>query len=75
MSGKSLDRAILRGESIELFRAAIRSPSTRDPYERRLIGYDKSLNPTKFSRRILIIKLLLITTYGRGQVNHKWFLL
>ncbi|HEY6884782.1 MAG TPA: hypothetical protein VI278_12170, partial [Nitrososphaeraceae archaeon] len=44
MSGKSLDRSILRGESIELFRAAIRSPSTRDPYERRLIGFLKTVN-------------------------------
>jgi hypothetical protein len=36
---KKPDRSILRGESIGLFRAAIRSPSTRDPYERRLIGF------------------------------------
>ena len=44
MSGKSLDRSILQGESIELFRAAIRSPATRDPYERRLIGFLKTVN-------------------------------
>jgi integrase len=44
MSGKSLDRSILRGESIELFRAALRSPSTRDPYERRLIGFLRTIN-------------------------------
>jgi integrase len=44
MSRKSLDRSMLRGESIELFRAAIRSPSTRDPYERRLIGFLRTIN-------------------------------
>ena len=44
MSGKSLDRSILHGESIELFKAAIRSPSTRDPYERRLIGFLRTVN-------------------------------
>ena len=44
MSGKSLDRSILKGESIELFRAAIRSPATRDPYERRLISFLRTIN-------------------------------
>lgn len=39
MAGKSVDRSILQGESIELFRAAIKSPATRDPYERRLIHF------------------------------------
>src|SRR5919199_94240 len=39
MAGKTDDRSILRGESIELFRAAIKSPATRDPYERRLIQF------------------------------------
>ena len=44
MAGKSLDRSILQGESIDLFRAAIRSPATRDPYERRLIGFLREIN-------------------------------
>jgi len=39
-----LDRSILEGESIELFRAAIKSPYTRDPYERRLINFLKFVN-------------------------------
>ena len=38
MTGGKLDRSILQGESFELFSAAIRSPSTRDPYERKLLG-------------------------------------
>ena len=37
MAGKTVDRSILHGESVELFRAAIKSQATRDPYERRLI--------------------------------------
>jgi integrase len=41
MAGKTVDRSILHGESIELFRAAIKSPATRDPYERRLIHFLK----------------------------------
>jgi hypothetical protein len=41
MTGKTVDRSILDGESIELFRAAIKSPATRDPYERRLIQFLK----------------------------------
>lgn len=33
---KLVDRSVLVGESCKLFRSAIRSPATRDPYERRL---------------------------------------
>jgi integrase len=39
MTGQVLDRSTLQGESIELFRAAMKSPYTRDPYERRLINF------------------------------------
>src|SRR5215213_5831133 len=47
---KSLDRKILEGETIELFRAAIKSPYTLDPYERRLINFLKfvNLSPDEF---------------------------
>jgi hypothetical protein len=47
---KAVDRSILDGECIELFRAAIKSPATRDPYERRLINFLKmmSLTPDDF---------------------------
>src|SRR5215207_2974779 len=41
-----LDRNILQGESVELFRAAIKSPYTRDPYERRLINFLNHINLT-----------------------------
>jgi len=43
---KAVDRSILDGECIELFRAAIKSPNTRDPYERRLISFLKMMNFT-----------------------------
>lgn len=44
MTGQVLDRSILQGESVELFRAAIKSPWTRDPYERRLINFLNHVN-------------------------------
>lgn len=37
--GKTIDRSILEGECIVLFRAAIKSPHTLDPYERRLVNF------------------------------------
>ncbi|CAN5280914.1 hypothetical protein BH18THE2_BH18THE2_26490 [soil metagenome] len=44
MTRQVLDRSILVGEAVELFRAAIKSPYTRDPYERRLINFLKHVN-------------------------------
>jgi len=46
LAGKAVDRSLLQGESIEQFRAAIRNAATRDPYERRLIGFLKSVMMT-----------------------------
>jgi hypothetical protein len=43
---KAVDRSILQGECVDLFRDAIKSASTRDPYERRLINFLKMLNLT-----------------------------
>jgi hypothetical protein len=37
---------LLHGESFELFSAAIRSRATRDPYERKLLGFLKTVNQT-----------------------------
>jgi hypothetical protein len=37
MAVKTVDRTFLQGQqSVDLFRAAIKSQATRDPYERRL---------------------------------------
>jgi hypothetical protein len=35
---------LLQRESFELFSAAMRSPATRDPYERKLLGFLKRIN-------------------------------
>jgi integrase len=39
LTRKPVDRSLLHGESVTLFRAAIRNAATRDPYERRLIAF------------------------------------
>jgi integrase len=44
MAAKTVDRTFLQGQSAELFRAAIKSQATRDPYERRLIGFLKRMD-------------------------------
>lgn len=44
MAVKTVDRTFLQGQSVELFRAAFKSQATRDPYERRLIGFPKRMN-------------------------------
>jgi hypothetical protein len=44
MAVKIVDRTFLQGQSVELFRVAIKSQATRDPYEKRLIGFLKRMN-------------------------------
>ena len=39
MTGRFVDGSSLKGECVELFRAAIKSPATRDPYERPLLNF------------------------------------
>jgi integrase len=46
LRARKVDRSLLDGESFELFSAAIRSPATRDPYERKLLGFLKRVNLT-----------------------------
>jgi len=48
MAVKTVDRTFLQGQSAELFRAAIKSQATRDPYERRLILFSQD-DGCKFS--------------------------
>lgn len=45
-----MDRSLLQGECVEQFRAGITNAATRDPYERRLIGFLKgvSMTPDEF---------------------------
>jgi hypothetical protein len=35
MAVKTADRTFLKGQSVDLFRAAIKSQATRDPYEKK----------------------------------------
>ena len=44
MAVKTVDRTFLKGQSVELFRAAIKCQATLDPYERRLIGFLKKMD-------------------------------
>lgn len=44
LTGARKDRSFLEGNSIRLFRAGIKSKATKDPYERRLMGYLQSIN-------------------------------
>ena len=46
MRAGKIDRSLLQGESFELFTAAIISPATTDPYERKLLGFLKRVNLT-----------------------------
>jgi hypothetical protein len=66
MTKAKVDRSILQGESIEIFRAAIKSPATtyNNPYERRLINFLKmiSLTPDYF---IDLAKKILFLLKGR----------
>jgi hypothetical protein len=41
---KTVDRTFLQGQSVDLFRAAIKSKAIRDPYERTLIGFLKRMD-------------------------------
>jgi hypothetical protein len=50
MAVKTIDRTFLQGQSAELFRGAIKSQATLDPYERRLIGFLKRMDSYQQSR-------------------------
>ena len=43
---KAVNRAILEGECITIFRGAVRSSHTLDPYERRLVGFFSGMGKT-----------------------------
>jgi hypothetical protein len=44
MAIKIVDRTFFKGQSVDLFRAAIKSPAMRDPYDRRLIDFLKKMD-------------------------------
>jgi hypothetical protein len=54
-----IDRSLLHGESFELFSAEIRSPPTRDPYERRLIRFLKGVDARSLTPSLDLQKIIL----------------
>lgn len=71
MPQPKVDRSILKGQAVEIFRSAIKSDHTRDPYERRLLQFlnyvcmspDKLVstarkNPSQIEKKILSFILL-----------------
>jgi integrase len=46
MTRTRLDRTLLAGDSIILFKAAVKNPATRDPYERRLVNFLNTISMT-----------------------------
>ena len=79
MAVKTVDRTFLQGQSAELFRAAIKSQATRDPYERRLIGFLKSMDAespdafVEFARNNSALaenKIIAFLSSERARANH-----
>jgi hypothetical protein len=56
----TIEGSILQGESIEIFRAAVKSPATRDHYERHLISFLKMISLTHDNFIDLAKKILLL---------------
>jgi hypothetical protein len=83
MAVKTADRTFLKGQSVDLFRAAIKSQATRDPYERRLIGFLKKMdaaspdafvefainNPALAERKIIAFLSFERTRADRGEIS------
>jgi hypothetical protein len=46
LAGRKIDRSLLQGECIDIFRTSIRSKNTLDPYERRLLYFLKECKQT-----------------------------
>ncbi len=76
-----VDRSILKGEEIDIFRAAIKSPVTRDVYERRLINFLNNLkttpdeflslarnDPSAAERKIIAFAFELKNKSQRGEI-------
>jgi integrase len=74
-----VDRSILKGKSIEIFREAVRSPYTLDPYERRLITFlnfmdmtpDKLVSFAKKNPQKMEMKLILFINSQKKRVVAK----
>jgi hypothetical protein len=68
MAVKTVDRAFLQGQSIDLFRAAIRSPATRDPYERWLMPFEFKYNTSRTKKIRSNIPLLCLSNTPKNSI-------
>jgi hypothetical protein len=68
MAVKTVDRAFLQGQSIDLFRAAIRSPATRDPYERWLMPFEFKYNTSRTKKVRSNIPLLCLSNTPKNSI-------
>ena len=81
MSTRKLDRSALQGEVLQIFRAAIKSPLTRDVYKRRLLNFLGDLkmtpecflslaknNPGSAEKKIITFAFSLIGRYEKGEI-------
>jgi integrase len=74
-----VDRSILQGEAVEIFRAAIKSDHTRDPYERRLLQFlnfvgmtpDKLVSISKRNPSHMEKKILSFISLQKKRVSNK----
>jgi hypothetical protein len=79
LKARKIDRSLLQGESFELFSAAVRSPATRDPYERKLLGVLKRVNlspdgliqfakenPSAAEKKIRTHRVVILTRLGEA---------
>lgn len=82
LTRRQVDRSLLVGESVDLFRAAMRNAATRDPYERRLIEFlnKAKMDPDSFvklakrephiaERRIISFINELVERANDGQIT------
>jgi integrase len=81
LSVRKLDRSALQGEVLQIFKAAIKSPLTRDVYERRLLNFLGDLrmtpecflslaknNPSSAEKKIITFAFSLIRRYEKGEI-------
>ena len=81
MATRNVDRSSLQGEIVEIFKAAIKSPVTRDVYERRLLNFLRyfKMTPEQFltmaknspitaEKKIIGFAFELKARYEKGEI-------
>jgi hypothetical protein len=70
---RKIDRSSLQGEDLQIFKAAIKSPVTRDVYERRLLTPEGFLsiakkNPNTAEKKIISFAFALKERNEKGEI-------